>query len=255
MQTHRPVPSASAPTLPPQPALRQSLPTPRPLWTLAGRFAVLETLESRAGGQVFEARDLRTDQVRRLFVARADAAEQRAVLDAAVPRHRHLVGPAELGTWGGLRFCVLEREVQPSLRSLLELIEGRLPQEHVARMGRQACLGLAELHAAGYSHGALTTGVLRVDPWTMETRVAGWSFRLPRLPRDPAADLRTLGAILARAHTGEVPGIQEPDLHSGDDLALLLGRMMRGDGPVDAATLARWFGRLERATGAPRRRR
>ena len=208
-----------------------------------GGFRLLRLLGQGGMGMVFEADD--PGLARRVAVklmkpeaARDEVGRKRFLREAraaAAVGHDHVVPVHQVGEDGGVPFLVM-----PLLRG--ESLEGRLqrrrrlPAAEVARIGREAALGLAAAHAAGLIHrdvkpsnlwleemdGGAPGGRVRVldfglaRPEEDDERLTGTnallgtaSYMAPEQARgepvDARADLFSLGCVLYRMATGKPP--------------------------------------------------
>ncbi|QDU21819.1 serine/threonine-protein kinase [Urbifossiella limnaea] len=145
---------------------------------------------------------------------------------AAAVRHDHLCPIYHVGETTAGPFLVMPLLAGETLAA--RLARGPLPPAEVARVGREAALGLAAAHAAGLIHRdikpanlwleaptgrvvVLDFGLARVadadDGLSQPGRVAGTpSYMSPEQvdgrPLDPRTDLFSLGAVLYEAATG-----------------------------------------------------
>ncbi|MBA4064264.1 MAG: hypothetical protein C0501_11230 [Isosphaera sp.] len=199
-----------------------------------GRYRVVREVGRGGMGVVLEAED--DDLGRRVAVKVIDPVRAwdagfrarfvREARAAAAVRHDHVVPIHDVGQEGDLPYFVMPFLDGESLAD--RLARGPLPPAEVARVGREAALGLAAAHAAGLVHrdvkpanlwleapdgrvkvldfglarsgdsadGAGAPGVYAGTPWYMSPEQA--SGAAP----DPRADLFGLGAVLYECATG-----------------------------------------------------
>jgi serine/threonine protein kinase/sugar lactone lactonase YvrE len=203
-----------------------------------GPYRVLQVLGHGGMGVVYQAED---PQLKRLValkamlptVAASESARQRFLLEAraaAAIEHDHIVAIYQVGEDRGVPFLAMPFLKGESLQARLER-ENRLPFADVLRIGRETAEGLAAAHARGLMHrdikpaniwleagrdrvkivdfglaravggeGGLTQpGMILGTPQYMAPEQAGGQ------PVDCRCDLFSLGCVLYRLSTGELP--------------------------------------------------
>jgi serine/threonine protein kinase len=212
-----------------------------------GPYVVLDILGSGGMGIVFRAEDTQLQRpvaLKVLLPSRTDMGiarlrflrEGRA---AAAIKHDHVVTIYQVSEEGGVPFLAMELLTGESLEDRLER-QGRLPVADVLRIGREIALGLSAAHTHDMIHRdikpaniwlegeagrvkILDFGLARVGGEVQLTRtgivVGTPAYMSPEQAAgkdiDPRSDLFSLGAVLYRLVTGELP-------FKGDDLLGLL---------------------------------
>ncbi|WP_439628284.1 serine/threonine-protein kinase [Gemmata sp.] len=216
--------------------------TPAPTF---GGLTVVRVIGEGGMGRVLEAHDAKlgrrvaVKEMRPQLAADAHSRERflREARAAAAVRHDHIVPVYHVGERDGAPFLVMPLLEGESLADRLARANGPLPPGEVARLGREAALGLAAAHKAGLVHRdikpanlwleaphgrllVLDFGLARsvdgVDGMTLEGSVLGTpGYLAPEqangLPVDGRADLFSLGVTLYQAATGTRP-FQGPTL-------------------------------------------
>ncbi|HUQ07060.1 MAG TPA: serine/threonine-protein kinase [Kofleriaceae bacterium] len=216
----------------------QQLVTPQ---LVAGRYLLLSWLGEGGMGSVYQARDIKLDEVvalkllRQDWVRDASALEQfrREVKLARRIAHPNVVKTFDIGDHDGVPFLTMEFVPGRPLTS--SVVHGGLPLRRVVEIGCALCAGLAAAHALGIVHRDLKPdNVLVTDggrvaisdfgiAWTRETRgdtgrntdsssgTPGYMSPEQTLGSgiDARTDLYALGAILYELLTG-VPAWEGP---------------------------------------------
>jgi serine/threonine protein kinase len=234
----------------------QAAPRPLPISIGEGddparRYAIVRKLGEGGMGEVFEARAPRTGRRVAIKVmavgddagfTRAERFEREArAAFAAASEHVVAVLDAGRDTWTGARFLVMEHLEGEDLGRLFRRV-GPLPPDLAIRIGAQACLGLAGVHAQGIVHrdvkpanlflasrdgGEVCLKILdfgiakrtegapdaddRAPPLTVRGAFIGSPrYTSPEQARgeagvDGRTDLWSLGVVLYRALTGRTP--------------------------------------------------
>jgi hypothetical protein len=208
-----------------------------------GSYRVLDVLGSGGMGVVFQAEDMQLKRQVALKVmlpalARDPSAKDRFLREAraaAAVKHPHVVTIHQVGEDRNVPFLALELLQGEALEQRLRR-EGKLPRKEMLRIGREIAEGLAAAHATGLVHrdikpaniwleaphdhvkildfglacasssdARLTqTGVIVGTPAYMCPEQANGSNP------DPRGDLFSLGCVLYKMCTGELP-FQAPD--------------------------------------------
>jgi WD40 repeat protein/tRNA A-37 threonylcarbamoyl transferase component Bud32 len=209
-----------------------------------GGYRVLKVLGTGGMGLVFHAEDVRLKRAVALKVMRPELTSkpdfnsrfQREAQAAAAVKHDNIATVYQVGEDREISFLAMELLEGESLADRLHL-EQKLPVAEVLRIGHQVARGLAAAHARGLIHrdikpanlwlegepGASATGgrVKILDfglaklgggeaQATQSGRVMGTpSYMAPEQARgetvDARADLFSLGCVLYRAATGQMP--------------------------------------------------
>jgi serine/threonine protein kinase len=221
-----------------------------------GTYRILEILGSGGMGIVFRAEDtqlLRPVALKVLLPSRTDMdiARQRFLREgraAAAIKHDHVITIYQVGEDGGVPFLAMELLKGESLEDRLER-QGQLPVPEVLRIGREIALGLSAAHAQDLIHRdikpaniwlegeadrvkILDFGLARVGGEAQLTRtgivVGTPAYMAPEQAAgkdiDARCDLFSLGAVLYRLVTGELP------FKAADPLGLLIA--IASDTPV-----------------------
>jgi serine/threonine protein kinase len=203
-----------------------------------GTYRVLRVLGRGGMGLVFQAEDPHLGRavalkVMRPDVAADDAARQRFLREAratAAVEHEHIVTIYHVGEEQGAPFFVMPLLRGETLDERLRR-EGRLPVHEVLRVGREMAEGLAAAHDAGLIHRdvkpanvwldgrrgrvrLLDFGLVRLAGGEVHLTRSGAVLGTPQFmapeqatgqPVDARCDLFSLGCVLYRAATGELP--------------------------------------------------
>jgi WD40 repeat protein len=203
-----------------------------------GGYRVLQVLGTGGMGLVFRAEDVRLKRPVALKVMKPELAAKpdaharflREAQTAARVKHDHIAVIYQVGEDRDTPFLAMELLQGESLAARLERV-GRLPVAEVLRIGREAAEGLAAAHAARLIHrdvkpgnlwleGAagrvklLDFGLAKVDTSDTQLTRTGQLVGTPAYmapeqargePVDARADLFSLGCVLYRASTGQVP--------------------------------------------------
>jgi WD40 repeat protein len=223
-----------------------------------GSYRVLQVLGQGGMGVVFRAED---PQLRRpvalkamlpILAATAGARQRflREAQAAAAVRHDHVVTIFQVGEDRGVPFLAMELLEGESLEDRVQR-EGRLPVGEVLRIGREIAEGLAAAHKRGLIHRDIKPANVWLEPET--GRVKLLDFGLARAagdtqltqqgaivgtpaymapeqaqsqPVDARCDLFSLGAVLYRLATGQVP------FKGNDTLGILMSLAMDSPAPA-----------------------
>jgi hypothetical protein len=203
-----------------------------------GNYRILGVLGSGGMGAVFKAEDL---QLRRLValkamlpgIAASPANRQRFLREAqaaAAIEHDHIVPIYQVGEDRGIPFLAMQLLKGESLDDRLRR-EPRLPADEVIRVGRETAEGLAAAHAQGLIHRdikpanlwlegerrrvkVLDFGLARAAAGDSQLTQSGVIVGTPAYmapeqaagkPVDGRCDLFSLGCVLYRCSTGELP--------------------------------------------------
>jgi serine/threonine protein kinase len=228
-----------------------------PAPTTLGGYRIIRRLGEGGMGLLIEAEDARLGRRVAIKVMRPELACVPAVRErflrearaAAAVRHDHVVPIYHIGEDGRNLFLVMPLLAGESLADRLDR-EGALPPAEVARVAREAALGLAAAHAAGLVHRDVKPGNLFLE--APQGRVLVLDFGLARavegvdvltrpgsvlgtpgylapeqangLAVDARSDLFGLGASLYHAATGTRP-------FRGDTLTAILRAVAEHDPP------------------------
>jgi serine/threonine protein kinase len=242
-----------------------------------GGYRVLRVLGQGGMGVVFEAEDV---QLRRRVAIKAllpalaasPAARQRFLREAraaAAVRNDHVVTIYQVGEDRGTPFVVMELLQGESLEAFLRR-GGRLPVAEILRLGRETAEGLAAAHEQGLIHRDVKPANLWLEAG--RRRVKLLDFGLARAasedhnltqsgvllgtpgylapeqtrggPPDPRSDLFSLGCVLYRLCTGDLPFQGQDTLAMLMALATQTPRPVRERNPQVPAGLAALVGRL-----------
>jgi hypothetical protein len=212
-----------------------------------GDYRILRELGRGGMGIVFKAED---EQLKRLVAIKvmrhalaADPEHRQRFLReaqaAAAVEHDHVVAIHQVGEENGVPFLVMPLLQGETLEERLQR-EGRLPPAEALRIGREVAEGLAAAHAHGLVHRdikpaniwlesghdrvkLLDFGLARAGDdathLTLEGSVTGTpAYMAPEQVRgksEPRSDLFSLGCVLYRVCTGELP------FQGADTLAVL----------------------------------
>ena len=205
-----------------------------------GGLRVLRELGSGGMGVVFEAEDVKLGRrvalkAMRPALAMNPGARERFLREAraaAAVESDHIAAIHQVGEENGVPFLVMPLLRGESLEDRLRR-ETRLPVAEAARVGREAALGLAAAHEAGLIHRDVKPGNLWLEapngrvklldfglaraataagdaPLTHAGAIVGTpAYMAPEQAKgeklDARCDLFSLGCVLYRAATGEVP--------------------------------------------------
>jgi hypothetical protein len=210
-----------------------------------GSYRILRVLGTGAMGVVFQAEDPHLKRLVALKVLRASLAAsddfrrrflREAQLAAAID-HEHIVPVYQIGEDRGVPFLAMKLLQGETLENRLHRPGGRLPPAAVLRLGREIAEGLAAAHAQGLihrdikpaniwleatAHTALTGGRVKIVDFglargsgpdahfTQAGAVIGTpAYMAPEQANgaevDARCDLFSLGVVLYRAFTGELP--------------------------------------------------
>lgn len=245
-------------------------PPPRRGLMLNGRFRLGELVGRGASGEVWSALDTRVGRKVALKIIHPDLRDDtsrerlRREARAATAGHSKLVTIHDLHESDGYLFLSMELVEGRSLKQLLH-DEGRLPLDHVIRIGNDIAAALNHLHAQGFVHRDVKPGNILLTPdgaaklcdlglsrplapggTVTETQiiVGTPAYMAPEQGRtgelSPAADIYSLGLTLYKALTGEIP------LEGGSAVDTLITRQRQRARPVPALRpdCPRWLGRL-----------
>jgi formylglycine-generating enzyme required for sulfatase activity len=198
-----------------------------------GRFRIDGALGGDGAFRLLLALELASEQPMLLMVFDAETSADPAVrarLTAdprKAPRGSGLAKVSAVFEEAGELLVACER---PEGGPLAEVVDAELDFEELCELFQEILAGLAPLHKAGRSHGALGLGTIWVD--------AGFVCALPGFgglgpqPAPVVADLRALAALLWRFRTGEASPpseVTETDLMLfGPQLGPLLGSLLAG---------------------------
>ncbi len=203
-----------------------------------GQYRVLKVLGAGGMGMVLQAEDPVLKRHIALKVMQAELAakevnRKRFLLEAratAAVEHPHIVPIHQVGQERGVPFIAMPFLKGESLDTRLKR-ETTLPVAEAVRIARQTAAGLAAAHAAGLVHRDIKPGNLWLEAKTYDVkildfglaRVAGGDAHLTQSgtilgtpaymapeqasagPVDHRCDLFSLGAVLYRMLTGELP--------------------------------------------------
>jgi WD40 repeat protein len=204
-----------------------------------GSYRVLQVLGSGGMGVVFRAEDVQLKRQVALKVMKPDAvgkpaARQRFLREAqaaAALEHEHIVPIYQVGEAGGVPFLAMQWLKGMSLEERLKR-PGALSVPQVLRLARQMACGLAAAHERGLVHRDIKPGNLWLEPehgghvrildfglaravaddahLTQSGTVVGTpAYMAPEQARgekiDPRCDLFSLGVVLYRLATGQLP--------------------------------------------------
>lgn len=231
-------------------------------------YRVLGLLGQGTMGIVFRAVDRRLDRLVALKVLQPRlAAEEvmrhrflREARAVASVRNDHVVAVYEVGAASGLPFLAMEYLEGDSLRAYSKKL-GAVPPDRTARIGRDAALGLAAVHDRGLVHRDIKPDNLWVEAGTGRVKILDFglardqgssaqvthagavlgtpAFMAPEQAAggkvDHRADLFSLGCVLYRLCTGELP-FKGPDVLS--TLTALATHHPNAPGAISAAVPA-----------------
>ncbi len=220
---------------------------------VVGHYHLLERLGAGGIGELYRARDGqlgRTVAVRMVSEEIAGDPDARARLvgaarAAAALSHPNIAGVYDVGEDNGRLFVAME--FVPG-EPLARLIDGRpLSPRRAIGHAIQIADALAEAHAAGMTHGFLSTANIVVTPKgqtkILDIGLAAWSRAARSL--EPVDDLWSLGAVLFELLTGTSPLAQAPSTASSrapddPDLVRIIGRLRvaAGEGGYGSAATA-----------------
>ena len=203
-----------------------------------GSYRILKVLGAGGMGVVFQAEDPQLERLVALkammpaLAASATAKKRflREAKSAAAIKHDHIVSIYQVGEDRGVPFLAMEFLTGEALAERLER-EARLPLADVHRIGREVASGLAAAHESGMIHRDIKPGNLWLEG--PRGRVKILDFGLARTEKDDAqltksgaivgtpafmapeqaegkavdarCDLFSLGCVLYRMSTGQLP--------------------------------------------------
>jgi WD40 repeat protein/serine/threonine protein kinase len=212
-----------------------------------GAYRVLKMLGAGGMGIVFSAEDPRLKRLVALKVMKPELASSesnrerflREAQAAAAVEHDHVIAIYEVAEASGVPFLVMPLLHGETLENRLQR-EGRLPSAEILRIGREAADGLAAAHAHGLVHRdikpaniwleaghdrvkLLDFGLARAGDDATHLTQTGMltgtpAYMAPEQVRgrpEPRSDLFSLGCVLYRLCTGELP------FQGADTLAIL----------------------------------
>ncbi len=202
-----------------------------------GPYRVIKVLGAGGMGAVFEAEDASLQRPVALkvmlpaFAATRSARERflREARAAAALKHDHIVTIYQVGEDRGVPFLAMELLAGESLESRLRR-EGRLPPREAVRVGREIADALAAAHERGVVHRDVKPANVWVEAGSRRVKLL--DFGLARSNRD--AHLTQSGAILG------TPGYMSPEQASGNpadargdlfSLGVVLYRLLTGQLP------------------------
>jgi formylglycine-generating enzyme required for sulfatase activity len=209
-----------------------------------GPYRILALLGTGGMGVVFRAEDPQLNRLVALKAMRPGTAgsasgRQRFLREAraaAAIKHDHIVAVYQVGEDRGIPFLAMEfLEGEPLDRRLRR--EGKLPLLEVLRFGRQIALGLAAAHKRGLIHRDIKPANLWLEKETGRIKVL--DFGLARAAREEAP-LTQSGAIVGTPEYMAPEQVQGKDLDERCDLFSLgcvLYRMSTGQMPFKGADM------------------
>lgn len=220
-----------------------------------GPYRVLEVLGSGGMGVVFRAENIHLDRTVALKImlqtteATVSARERflREARTAASIEHDHVVTIYQVGEDHGVPYLAMQMLKGESLDSRLQR-EGKLPIAEVLRIGRETALGLAAAHERGLVHRDIKPANLWLEGERGRIKILDFglaraagdgvhltqsgvivgtpAFMAPEQSRgtgvDHRADLFSLGCVLYRCCTGQLP-------FSGTDTMSILASLALDD--------------------------
>jgi hypothetical protein len=204
-----------------------------------GNYRVLSVLGAGGMGIVFHAEDLQLKRpvalkaMKASLAAKADDRQRflREAQTAAAIDHEHIVTIYQVGEDRGIPFLAMKLLHGESLEDRLNHRGGRLPFAEVLRIGQEVAEGLAAAHERGLIHRDIKPaniwleqgrdwvrivdfGLARVVNENVHLTQSGMIIGTPAYmapeqanaePLDFRCDLFSLGCVLYRASTGELP--------------------------------------------------
>jgi serine/threonine protein kinase len=204
-----------------------------------GHYLIRKVLGTGAMGIVFEAQDLHLKRLVALKVMKPSLAAhddfhrrflREAQLAAAID-HEHIVTIYQVGEDGGIPFLAMKLLQGEALEDRLRRGGGRLPLDEVPRIGREIAEGLAAAHAKGLVHRDIKPANIWLEEGRDRVKIVDFglargsgadahftqagavigtpSYMAPEQANgeevDSRCDLFSLGAILYRCCTGQLP--------------------------------------------------
>jgi serine/threonine protein kinase len=204
-----------------------------------GPYRVLRVLGSGSMGLVFEAEDIHLHRLVALKVMKKDQARKadnrarflQEARSAAQIEHDHIVTIYQVGEDRDVPFLAMKLLQGESLEERLNR-EGPLPPEEVVRIGKEIASGLSAAHEKGLIHRDIKPANIWLEEGTGRVKIVDFGlarayddeaateaernyligtplYMSPEQARgaeaEPRSDLFSLGAVLYRCATGELP--------------------------------------------------
>ena len=176
---------------------------------LAGRYRIESAAGAGAVGLLFTARDENEEKTVLVMVPRTTSEVdrfERNVRGVEALSHPAIARVIERGEYENVPFALVEMGDAPSLDRILE-DAGSLDVRRAIRIAMQILQGLDHAHAAGMTHGALSSSNVLVADGD-RPRIAGFGLSIGGDPRDDlTAAGRLLDAMVARDKPDELEEI------------------------------------------------
>ncbi len=209
---------------------------------LAGRYRLLEQIDSGGTSYIFRARDEMTDGIVAVKILKPELTDneefvvrfKKEVQASLKLRHANIIRAYDAGLDGGMYYIVMELIEGKTLKHLIN-INGPLPIKYVVNVAKKLCLALEYAHVKGFVHRDIKPHNVMID-MTGEPYIA--DFGIARNLEQNTITLEednVMGSVhyfspeQARGERAD----KRSDLYS---LGILMYEMLAGHVPFDADT-------------------